>query len=121
MELAFEGKRYDDLRRTKLWTSLNGKFRTNLNISVKAPYTTTILNNFIPGSNTVRVRDTINIDGPSYTNFFTVAVANIDAASSPINFKPEYYYYAIPTTHLGRNPKLVQTQGWTNGAFDPLQ
>ena len=65
VELAFEGKRYDDLRRTKLWTSLNGKFRTKLNISVKAPYTTTILNNFIPGSNTVRVRDTINIDEPS--------------------------------------------------------
>ena len=121
IELAFEGKRYDDLRRTKLWTSLNGTFRKKLTVAVKPPYTTTILNNFIPGSNTVRVRDTINIDGPSYTNFFTATVANIDAATSPINFKPEYYYYAIPTTHLGRNPKLVQTVGWTNGSFDPLQ
>lgn len=121
IELAFEGKRYDDLRRNKLWTALNGTFRKKLTITVKAPYTTTILNNFIPGSTTVRVRDTINIDGPSYTNFFTVTVANIDAAGSPINFKPEYYYYAIPTQHLGRNPSLVQTNGWTGGAFDPLQ
>jgi starch-binding outer membrane protein, SusD/RagB family len=122
IELAFEGKRYDDLRRTKLWTSLNGTFRKKLTIAVKAPYTATILNNFIPGSTTVRVRDTINVDGPSYTNFFTATVANIDAATSPINFKPEYYYYAIPTTHLGRNPKLLQTKGWATGeAFDPLQ
>lgn len=120
VELAFEGKRYDDLRRTKLWTALNGTFRKKMTVNVKSPYTTTTLNNFIPGSTTVRVRDTINIDGPSYTQFFTVTISNIDAASSPINFKPEYYYYAIPTTHLGRNPKLVQTQGW-GGGFDPLK
>lgn len=121
VELAFEGKRYDDLRRTKLWTTLNGSFRKKLTITVKSPHTATTLNNFIPGSTTVRVRDTINIDGPSYTNFFTVTVSNIDAATSPINFKPEYYYYAIPTTHLGRNPQLIQTQGWGSGGFDPLK
>lgn len=121
VEFAFEGKRYDDLRRTKLWTSLNGKFRTKMTITVKSPYTATILNNFVPGSTTVRVRDTINVDGPSYTAFFTATVSNIDAATSPINFKPEYYYYAIPQTHIGRNPKILQTLGWGSGAFDPLQ
>ncbi|MGB8193210.1 MAG: RagB/SusD family nutrient uptake outer membrane protein [Chitinophagaceae bacterium] len=122
IELAFEGKRYDDLRRTKLWTSLNGTFRRKLTLTVKSPHTTTTLNNFIPGSTTVRVRDTINVDGPSYTNFFTATITNIDAATSPINFKPEYYYYAIPSTHLGRNPQLLQTKGWaTANFFEPLQ
>ncbi|MDO9374402.1 MAG: RagB/SusD family nutrient uptake outer membrane protein [Ferruginibacter sp.] len=121
VEFAFEGKRYDDLRRTKLWDALNGTFRQKLTITVKAPYTATILNNFIPGSTTVRVRDTINIDGPAYADFFKATVSNIDAATSPINFKPEYYYYAIPNTHIGRNPNLKQTTGWTGGTFDPLQ
>jgi hypothetical protein len=119
VELAFENKRYDDLRRNKLWNTLNGKIRRRLEIAVKAPYTITTLNNFVPGSTTVRVRDTINIDGPSYTNFFTASVKNFD--NNVINFKPEYYFYAIPTTHLGRNPALVQTIGWVNGSFDPLQ
>lgn len=121
VELAFENKRPDDLRRNKLWDELNGKRRQKLTITVKAPYTTTILNNFIPGSTTVRVRDTINIDGPSYTNFFTVKEEFLDAASSPINFLSKYYFYAIPATHMGRNPNLLQTNGWGSGGFDPLQ
>ena len=121
IEFAFENKRYDDLRRNKLWATLNGTFRKKLTITVKSPYTTTILNNFIPGSTTVRVRDTINIDGPSYTNFFTVVEANIDAATSPIKFQDNYYYYAIPNAHISRNANLKQTNGWTGGTFDPLQ
>lgn len=120
IEFAFENKRYDDLRRTKLWTMLNNTFRQRLTITVRSPHTTTTLNNFVQGSTTVRVRDTINIDGPSYTNYFTTRVDNIDAATSPINFKPEYYYYAIPTTHLGRNPNLKQTNGWGADGFNPL-
>jgi hypothetical protein len=119
IELAFENKRYDDLRRHKLWTALNGTTRKKLNITVKAPYTATILNNFIPGSTTLRVRDTINVEGPSYTQFFTATVANLDAA--PINYLDKYYFYAIPNTHLSRNPNLKNTNGWAGGSFDPLQ
>jgi len=119
IELAFENKRYDDLRRTRLWTSLNGKRRQKLNITVKAPYTATILNNFIPGSTTIRVRDTINVNGPSYTQFFTATVADLETTN--INFLDKYYFYAIPSTHLSRNPNLKNTLGWTNGTFDPLQ
>ncbi|HEY0678364.1 MAG TPA: RagB/SusD family nutrient uptake outer membrane protein [Chitinophagaceae bacterium] len=119
IELAFENKRYDDLRRTRLWTTLNGTRRKRLNITVKAPYTATTLNNFIPGSTTIRVRDTININGPSYTQFFNVAVADLETTN--INFLDKYYFYAIPNTHLSRNPNLKNTLGWTNGTFDPLQ
>ncbi|HYE53455.1 MAG TPA: RagB/SusD family nutrient uptake outer membrane protein [Chitinophagaceae bacterium] len=119
IELAFENKRYDDLRRTKLWTSLNGKRRQKLNITVKAPYTAATLNNFIPGSTTIRVRDTININGPSYTQFFNVTVADLETTN--INFLEKYYFYGIPATHLGRNPNLKNTLLWTAGTFDPLQ
>jgi hypothetical protein len=119
IELAFENKRYDDLRRTRLWTTLNGKRRQKLNITVKAPYTAAILNNFIPGSTTVRVRDTININGPSYTQFFNATVADLETTN--INFLDKYYFYGIPATHLSRNPNLKNTNGWVNGSFDPLQ
>jgi len=86
---------------------------------VKAPYTATILNNFIAGSTTVRVRDTINVDGPSYTQFFTATVKDLDA--QPINYLDKYYVYGIPNTHLTRSPLIKNTNGWTGGTFDPLQ
>jgi starch-binding outer membrane protein, SusD/RagB family len=121
IELAFENKRNDDLRRTKLFDALNGTYRQKLTVTVKLPHTVAELNSFIAGSTTVRVRDTININGPAYTEFFQATVANIDAAASPIKYLSNYYFYGIPNTHIGRNPGLLQTNGWPNGNFDPLQ
>lgn len=121
IELAYENKRYDDLRRTRLFTTLNGSYRQKLNIIVKLPHTVAELNSFIAGSTTARVRDTLNINGAAYKDYFQVTVTNLDAAASPIKFQDKYYYYDIPTTHIGRNPSLIQTIGWVNGAFDPLQ
>jgi hypothetical protein len=35
--------------------------------------------------------------------------------------KPEkYYFYAIPTQNIERNPQIKQTINWPNGSFDPL-
>ena len=119
IELAFENKRYDDLRRHKLWTALNGTRRQKLTITVKAPYNTTILNSPISPNSTIKVRDTINVEGPSYTQFFTAVVGNLD--TQPINYLDKYYFYAIPNTHLSRNPNLQNTNGWVGGTFDPLQ
>jgi hypothetical protein len=119
IELAFENKRYDDLRRHKLWTSmLNGTRRQKLTITIKSPYNADSLNKFIPNSTTIRVRDTINVEGPAYTKFFNTAIANLDNAN--INYLEKYYFYSIPNTHLSRNPNLVNTQGWTGGSFNPL-
>jgi starch-binding outer membrane protein, SusD/RagB family len=41
--------------------------------------------------------------------------------ASPISWKPEYYFFAIPTSHLQLNPNLQQTQGWPGGTFNPLE
>jgi starch-binding outer membrane protein, SusD/RagB family len=65
------------------------------------------------------VRDTINVNSPSYTQFFTVTVADLETTN--INFLDKYYFYAIPATHLSRNPNLKNTLLWTGGTFDPLQ
>jgi hypothetical protein len=69
IELAFEGKRYDDLRRNKLFDQLNGTRRSILKIAVKAPFTVKDLEK--PDAAGIMLRDLIDINGPDYTTYFT--------------------------------------------------
>ena len=109
IELAYENKRYWDLRRNMLFESqLNGKRRTGLKITLK-----------IPTATWLTLRDTVNLDA-RYPEFFTHSVINLDTQQA-IAWKPNYYFYAIPTSHLQLNSNLAQTNGWANGSFDPLQ
>ncbi|QHS62612.1 RagB/SusD family nutrient uptake outer membrane protein [Chitinophaga agri] len=117
IELAFEGKRYDDLRRNKLFDRLNGKKRTILKIAVKAPYTVADLEK--TDATGIPLRDKLDINGADYTTYFTVTEDVLDT-QKPINYPSTYYFYAIPTSNITRNPSLVQTIGWGNGTFNPL-
>ena len=56
----------------------------------------------------------------NYTDYFAHSVKLLDTQFD-INWKPEYYFFAIPTSTLELNSNLQQTNGWTNGTFDPLQ
>ena len=38
-----------------------------------------------------------------------------------IDYKPEYYFFALPQQAINNNPNLEQTMGWNGGTFDPLQ
>ncbi len=118
IELAFEGKRYDDLRRNKLFDQLNGKKRSILKITVKAPYTVADLEK--PDATGIMLRDKLDLNGADYTTYFEVTEDVLDTQKS-INYPSNYYFYAIPTTNLTRNPSLVQTAGWGNGTFNPLE
>lgn len=118
IELAFEGKRYDDLRRNKLFDQLNGKKRSILKITVKAPYTVADLEK--TDATGIMLRDKLDLNGPDYTTYFTTSVDVLDT-QKPINYPSNYYFYAIPTTNITRNPSLVQTVGWNNGSFNPLE
>ena len=132
VELAFEDKRYDDLRRTRTFDQLNGGTRSQLVVSLKFPWITSTkpadannVNNIeriITG--TTKVRDTINVDGPSYTQFFTTAVKPI-TGDSKINFLTNYYFYAIPSSNISKQPAMQQTIGWlfagNAGTFDPTK
>lgn len=117
IELAFEGKRYDDLRRNKLFDKLNGKKRSILKITIKAPYTAADLEK--TDATGITLRDKLDLNGPDYTTYFTATVDVLDT-QKPINYPSNYYFYAIPTTNITRNPSLVQTTGWTTGGFNPL-
>ena len=113
LEFAFEGKRAQDLRRRKLYGDLNGTRRKGLRIS---------LTGFGGDKNTfyaAYAAGSVNLNA-NYSTYFTDAVIDLDLTNT-INFRDNYYFAAIPTTHLEKNPKLQQTLGWDGGTFDPLQ
>ncbi|SFH24315.1 Starch-binding associating with outer membrane [Pedobacter insulae] len=111
IELAFEGKRFWDLRRWKKFESvLNGKKRTALRVKLKTgagmPTPAEFLN----------TRNNLDLDNV-YTSFFEFEIQDKDGAN--INWKPEYYFFAIPDNAINNNKKLIQNNTW-GGAFNPL-
>lgn len=113
IELAFEGKRYWDLRRRKLLEStLNGKKRMGV---------TVLLNNTGTASDylsaTRDAQANTSLDAVYATNF-TVNFKTLDSYN--IAVQTADYFFGIPTAALQNNAKLQQTNTW-GGSFDPLQ
>ncbi|MGE5521956.1 MAG: RagB/SusD family nutrient uptake outer membrane protein [Candidatus Dadabacteria bacterium] len=116
VELAFEGKRFWDLRRWRLFeTLLNGTRRHGLTITLKIPKT-----EWDALRNSKSSQEMVNLLNQSYTTYFNDNVKLLDTQFD-INWKPEYYFFGIPNTHIQRNSNLEQTKGWAGGTFDPLQ
>ncbi|GGF11558.1 RagB/SusD family nutrient uptake outer membrane protein [Hymenobacter cavernae] len=110
VEFAFEGKRFWDLRRWKLIEkTLNGKKRQGVTINLK---TTGVPSTFAAN------RDNVDLD-EAYKNYFEIKFKDLDTKYS-INWKNNYYFFAIPQSAIDNNPSLVQNKDW-GGAFDPLQ
>lgn len=123
VEFAFEGKRYDDLRRTRSFDKLNGSYRMQLVLSFKSSYKSTDFEkvNSVTGLAPI---DTIDVDGPDYTKYFDHTI--IPITNDPqINFLTTYYAYAIPSTNISKDPNMQQTIGWlfagAAGTFDPTK
>lgn len=109
IEFAYEGKRYWDLRRRRLFGDmLNGKVRHGYVISLK-----------IPREQFEAIADTVNLD-KSYSTYFKDSLVVLDKVFS-IDFKDNYYFYAIPQSYLELDSHLEQTNGWPGGSFDPLK
>lgn len=112
IEFAFEGKRYWDLRRWKLFEPLlNGTRRMGIKINLNT--------NAISASDFAAARDTMNLDS-AYEKYFIITPLILDT-KYPINWQSNYYYFAIPEQSIQNDPKLEQTDGWPGGTFDPLQ
>ncbi|RPD41101.1 RagB/SusD family nutrient uptake outer membrane protein [Chitinophaga barathri] len=93
VEFAFEQKRFWDLRRWRmLHTQLNGKRRHGL-------------------------AGTKTNDAPLT---FTYEIVDVDLAGD-IVFNQNIYFAPMNRTEIRNNPKLLQTLGWEDGTFDPLQ
>jgi hypothetical protein len=117
IEFAFEGKRFWDLRRWKKLESVMNtvvKRRHKLIITLK---TTGVPADF------ATTRDNLNLD-QVYTNYFTLDFSSATTlldTKYDINYKPNYYFFALPQSSLDNNPSLKQTNDWAGGSFDPLQ
>lgn len=118
VEFAMEGKRYDDLRRTRSFHLLTGTVRQGYRWTVKSPFTNASLESLTLG---YKPRDTININNPaSYAAAFTTSTFSLDT-SIPINFPTSYYFYPLPQGFRLSSILIEQTIGWPSGTFDPLQ
>jgi hypothetical protein len=129
VEFAMEGKRYDDLRRTRTFHLLTGTVRQGYKWTVKPPY---VLGNppasppagniYLEANNALgfKPRDTANLNNPVVLNaMFTTSIFSLDT-STPINFPTNYYFYPLPTNFRLSSIKIEQTVGWPGGTFDPL-
>lgn len=94
IELCFENKRFWDLRRWRMLNTLNGTVRHALESDIK-----------VPGD---------------LSSGFTLTIQPADVLQS-LTLPDSYYFLPILRTELRNNPNLVQTKGWENGTFDPLQ
>ncbi|HEY4109188.1 RagB/SusD family nutrient uptake outer membrane protein [Puia sp.] len=123
VEFAFEGKRYDDLRRTRTFDKLNGSYRQQMVVAFKSSYKLSDMEklNSVTG---VAPVDTIDVNGPDYIKYFTHTIIPI-TNESVINFLPTYYAYAIPSSNISKQPAMQQTIGWVfaggMGTFDPTK
>jgi starch-binding outer membrane protein, SusD/RagB family len=94
IELCMENKRFWDLRRWRLLGLLDGTYRHALESDIN-----------VPGD---------------VTQGFTTSVQKCDVLQA-LSLPSSYYFLPILRTELRNNPNLVQTLGWENGTFDPLQ
>lgn len=118
LELAFEGHRFWDLRRRKLFeTELNGTRRHRL---IPELYT-------LSHTDFNAIRDNLAEHGidieNNYSDYFTATLDDYD--TEDIKVKPEYDFFAIENSHLERDSTLKQTQGWPEyqgrGWFNPYE
>lgn len=108
LELSFEGKRYWDLRRHRLFEAeLNGKVRHGVLPKLN-----------IPEEEFNKIKDTADFEN-NYATYFRDSLVILDK-NFTIDFKDNYYFYAIPNKYLETNSKMEQTQGWSGGTFNPL-
>lgn len=110
IELAFEGKRYWDLRRRRLFKKeLNGKIREGMRA------------NFAEGMNAeklLEIQHTADFEN-DYAQYFKDELFDTDRKYT-IDYQDNYYFFGIPNKQTETNSKLEQTAGWNDGTFDPL-
>jgi hypothetical protein len=112
IELAFEGKRFFDLRRRKQLETLNGTKRNAIVIQLKNTATSSDYVLLTREASAASSLDAL------YTSSFNVSLKALDTQN--INFQTGNYFYGIPTAALNNNINLKQNNTW-GGTFDPLQ
>jgi hypothetical protein len=134
VELAFENKRYWDLRRRNMFVDdlgptvkkLNGTYRTGKMVQ-QYPSTEVFPGAIYKPESTDEgfklIRNTTDFTIKRYFNtYFDISksiVYSVDYINA-INYRqPQYNFFAIPQSNIDKNKNLEQTSYW-GGTFDPL-
>ena len=119
IELAYEGKRFWDLRRRMLFNEpefVNYQ-RKMVVVNRTNAYKTMTREDLIPlicqGGGDAKMNST------QYFNYFVTVVKLIDDKFK-WSVKDNYYFFPLPKKHFEQNNLLEQTKGWNDGTFDPL-
>lgn len=95
-------------KKTSFAEELNGKKRHGVQPILK-----------IDKEEFLKIENVVNLD-KDYGTYFRDSIVELDKVFS-IDFKDNYYFYALPEKHLQTNSNLQQTQGWDNGTFNPYE
>lgn len=132
VELAFEGKRFWDLRRRNMFTHDLGGKHLKLNGWKKSGSGYTFTLTGITANNFNAIRDNLPVD--SVYKYFNMTPKSTGPLVKPIAYKTytseeeligkedrSYNFFDIPQSILTRSPALKQTIGWVNGEFNPFE
>ena len=129
VEFAFEGKRNEDLRRTRTMDKLEGTLTSMLPLqfkidsklgrdSIQKPFGPNDLG-LAPDQSS---RDTLNMYDPqAVTKWFVYPYTwSSPSGNGPFAMPSYYYFMSLSNQFLNSTPLLEQTIGWEGGTFDPL-
>lgn len=119
IELAYEGKRFWDMRRRMMFSApeYKGYSRKRIEIELtdakKNLSLSELVKDFAEGGGESK------LNSLAYFDYFKTIVTQIDNKFQ-WDVEDNHYFFALPKKHLEQNPLLEQTKGWNNGTFDPL-
>lgn len=119
IELAYEGKRFWDMRRRMIFSEpeYKGYTREVIEISLadakKDLALSELVKDFAKDGGNSKLNSTV------YFDYFKTIVTKLDNKFQ-WDVEDNHYFFAIPKKHLEQNPNLEQTKGWNDGTFDPL-
>lgn len=127
VEFAFEGKRNDDLRRTRRMHLLQGTVNQMSQIQTVSSAMLTELEKPI-GTNSLGLdpatpcRDTVNMyNKASFLKYFKLGYTwTIPSGNTNFSMNEKQYFFSLSNQFMNSSPMLEQTDGWEGGTFDPL-
>lgn len=119
VEFAFEGKRAEDLRRTRTYHLLSGPL-LGMQVSLKSAGFKAVLERVVDPVTGATYRDGLDMNNKDTVNKYFTYSYLAPGGTGGLNVLPEYYFYSLSNFFLNSSPLLEQTIGWDGGLFDPL-
>lgn len=138
IELAFEGKRFHDLRRRNMFTHDLGSYTKKMNGQKKKAWGLgfNLNTNLISKTEFEKIRNNLSID--DIYKYMTVKKTTAGPTAKGMNYKCyiteeelkadpngdvqyNYNFFDISDAILTRSPAVKQTLGWPHGEFNPFE